>query len=267
MPLYEHGKQILLELGLTLTQARLYVAILRLAGSSSVKAISNFSGIARQDVYRTIAELQQLGLVEKVIATPTRFQAIPLQEALTLLLQTRNQKTCTLQKQAERLVTIFPEKAEGLIEGQEVEQILIVSERTALMRLIKKAVEATKNCILIIGSWNDCARWLGVLPDTWNSAAKKGVNIRWLMSEKKNTNPLPEIVVATLRKNNFLLKVLPNKPILRCGICDGRGAFMPLSSNPDAVESPALWTNNRVIILLMEHYFETMWKKSSKMQS
>ena len=265
MSLHEGIEKILRELGLTLTQARLYVAIARLAGSSSVKAISNFSGIARQDVYRTIAELQQLGLVEKVIAAPTRFQTTPLQEAVTLLLQTRNQKTCTLQKEAERLITLFPEKAEGLIDGQEVEQFLQVSERTALIRLMNKAVEATRKYILIIASWNACARWLCIFPDTWNNAVNKGVNIRWLTAEKKNTNPLPEIMVAALQKKNFLQKVLPNKPMARCGICDGRVGFITISSNPDAVESPALWTNNRVIISLMEHYFETMWKKSSKM--
>jgi hypothetical protein len=31
-------------------------------------------------------------------------------------------------------------------------------------------------------------------------------------------------------------------------------------------ESPSLWTNNRVLISLIEYYFETMWKKSRKMQ-
>jgi sugar-specific transcriptional regulator TrmB len=266
LSLNEHGKQILLELGLTLSQARIYVAILRLGGSSSVKEVSNVSGVARQDVYRTIAELQQLGLVEKVIATPTRFQTTPLREALSILLQTRKQKTSTLQKEADRLVSLFPEKTEEQIDGQERDHFVLLSERTALMRFIKKVVEATRKYILIITSWNDCAQWLSILPEAWNNAAKKGVNIRWLTGKTENANPLPEIMVAALQKPNFLLRVLSDKPKARFGICDGTGAFMAISSNPNAAESPALWTNNRAIISLMEYYFETMWKKSIKMQ-
>jgi sugar-specific transcriptional regulator TrmB len=266
LSLHEHGKQTLRELGLTSSQARIYVAILRLGGSQSVKAISNFSDIARQDVYRTIAELQQLGLVEKVIATPTRFQTTPLRDSLSILLQTRKQKTRTLQEEADRLVSHFPEKTEERIYGQERDRFLLVSERTALMHLIKKVVEATRKYILIITSWNDCAQWHSILPEAWSNAAKKGVNIRWLTEKTENANLQPEIMMAALQKPNFLLRVLPHQPNARFGICDGTGAFMAISSNPNAAESPALWTNNRVIISLMEYYFETMWKKSSKMQ-
>jgi sugar-specific transcriptional regulator TrmB len=255
-----------LQLGLTSSQARIYVALLRLGSSSSVKEVSNVSGVARQDVYRTIAELQQLGLVEKVIASPTRFQSIPLRETLSRLLQTRKQKTRTLQEEADKLASLFSEKAEGRIDAQERDRFVLVSERTALMRLIKKVVEATREYILIITSWNDCAQWLGILPEAWSNASKKGVNIRWLTGKTENPNLPPEIMVTALQKPNFLLRVLPHQPKARFGICDGMGAFMAISSNPNAAESPALWTNNRVIISLMEYYFETMWKKSKKMQ-
>jgi len=40
------------------------------------------SGVARQDVYRVLLELQKLGIVEKIIATPNRFRALPPMAAL-----------------------------------------------------------------------------------------------------------------------------------------------------------------------------------------
>ena len=56
--------QILVDLGLTLLQAKVFLALL-VRGTSKVTEISQVSKVSRPDVYRSLSKLQEFGLVEK----------------------------------------------------------------------------------------------------------------------------------------------------------------------------------------------------------
>ena len=56
--------KILMDLGLTLLQAKAYLALSQL-GKATVKTISKTANVARQDVYRVMLALEKLGLAEK----------------------------------------------------------------------------------------------------------------------------------------------------------------------------------------------------------
>ncbi len=71
----EEGKvQTLTELGLTGRQARVFLNLLK-CESSTARALSMSSDLARQDTYKVLDELQELGLVEREISVPTKFTA------------------------------------------------------------------------------------------------------------------------------------------------------------------------------------------------
>lgn len=73
--------QTFVNLGLTYLQAKVYVTLLRLGDvGAEVRKIASASVIARQDVYRILPALQKMGLVEKVVAIPTIYRPIPLEE-------------------------------------------------------------------------------------------------------------------------------------------------------------------------------------------
>jgi sugar-specific transcriptional regulator TrmB len=57
--------QTLTCLGLTLCQARVYLALAR-SGMSTAKTISKVSKVTREDIYRIMPTLQKLGLVENI---------------------------------------------------------------------------------------------------------------------------------------------------------------------------------------------------------
>jgi len=65
----------LIELGLTLNQARIYVALLHSEKPVTAKEISKITDITRQDVYRILPNLQKTGLLEKTITAPAMFKA------------------------------------------------------------------------------------------------------------------------------------------------------------------------------------------------
>jgi sugar-specific transcriptional regulator TrmB len=97
--------QVLESFGLTLNEARVFLA-LTLLGTANVKKISKSSNVAREAVYRVLPRLQKLGLVEKEISRPTRFSALTLDDAVTVLLALRNRETRDLQEKAKVLLRI-----------------------------------------------------------------------------------------------------------------------------------------------------------------
>ncbi len=56
---------LLLGLGLTVNQAKVYLAILKLE-KSSVSQIAKLSKVRREDVYRILPSLEILGLIERL---------------------------------------------------------------------------------------------------------------------------------------------------------------------------------------------------------
>lgn len=89
--------QTLMNLGLTLLQAKIYLALAQ-AGKTKIETISKASNIARQDIYRIMPTLQKLGLAEKIVTTPTMYKATPIKEGYYLLLQNKTQEYTELRK-------------------------------------------------------------------------------------------------------------------------------------------------------------------------
>jgi len=80
----EENTDLLLGLGLSLNQARVYLAILKLE-RTAVGKITKFSKVRREEVYRTLPALEKMGLVERLLGNPTEVRATPISDALTFL--------------------------------------------------------------------------------------------------------------------------------------------------------------------------------------
>ena len=212
---------MLRELGLTFSQAKVYIVLSKLGESCTAKMASDSCNVARQDVYRIIAELQQLGLVEKVIAKPTRFRTTPIREAISLLLENRRIKTSALQIKAFELAADFIEKYHDPILENDNDQFVLLSEKTAFVRLAKKAVEANGKNMLIITSCKECVQLLSVLSDVWKNAFKNGINVRWLTEQSTNGSLIQGIAPEVARSPYFSLRVLQDLPVARLGVYDG----------------------------------------------
>jgi sugar-specific transcriptional regulator TrmB len=254
-----YGERTLRELGLTLLQARVYLALLKIGTNSNVKAISVFSKVARQDVYQKINELRELGLVEMIIANPALFRAIPLQETATILMERKNQRTHVLMEEVTELFSHFAKnKVIGL--NQENNQFILVPKKDVLVRRIKKAVENAHESILIMTPWRESTQWLFTLHDSWENALNKGVKIRWLTEKQKTRYLLNETTRNLIQNPNFTLRTNLASPKARFGIYDNKEVVITVLNTTNATDSPALWTNNAAVTFIMKDYFETKWE-------
>jgi sugar-specific transcriptional regulator TrmB len=261
----DHGEKIIRELGLTFSQARVYIALVRLGDPTTARAVSSFLNIARQDVYQLVVELQKLGIVELVIGKPEMFRAIPMQETVSILMDRRNRKTSALLSEATELLGRLPEKPEATIQ-QDNRQFLLIPEKEVLIHRIGKAIETAQKSIRVITPWKELIQWLLLLDKCWSQALRRDVTIQWVTEKQMNADSNPENIAAFLKNPRFKLKTVSNLAKKRLAIYDGKEVFIATLSRANAAESPALWTNNSVIIDILADYFEMKWKVGTKKQ-
>ena len=88
----DENTDLLLGLGLSLNQARVYLAILKLE-KTTVGQVAKFSKVRREDVYRLLPSLEKMGLIERLIGKPTEVRATPISDALSLLVTEEKNKS------------------------------------------------------------------------------------------------------------------------------------------------------------------------------
>ena len=213
MAIQEEDIRILMRLGLTSSQAKVYLALLRL-GQATGKALSQHSKVARQEVYRVLAELQEKGLVEKIIAAPTEFKPIPIEDCLSILIKRKEKKISEIKIEATKLLQQFKENKENTIQEYEP-QFILVPEKEAYLRRFINAIENTQTSCCMILHWN-CFRY-GMIEDTelWKKTVEKGVKIRFIVYKSKDEKAVSRIAQTLKNMGSFKVKYIFTPPQLQ----------------------------------------------------
>jgi HTH-type transcriptional regulator, sugar sensing transcriptional regulator len=259
LPLQEHETRLLQDLGLTSPQARVYLALANRGTAETASQISTASNVARQDVYRTLTELQELSLIERIIAKQATFKAIPVQEAVDILIERQKHKTRNLREKATETFKVLAEAKKDALVHQDNPKIVLVPKKELLIRRIKKAIETSQECVCAITPWHEFVQFQFMMHEQWKQALNSGVTIRWITPQPPSTSSYLESNVSFLKHPNFTLRIKENNPDVRFSIHDNREVFFAISSATNAAESPALWTSNPIFLFFLKDYFELSW--------
>ena len=100
--------QTLVDLGLTVLQSKVYITLIK-SGPSTGRITAKMAQVAPQDVYRVLTELQEKGLVEKIIAKPAMYKATTFKESISVLLQNKKEEYIEIEKQVKIMANNFSE--------------------------------------------------------------------------------------------------------------------------------------------------------------
>jgi sugar-specific transcriptional regulator TrmB len=255
----------LTELGLTSTQAKIYFALAK-SSNLTANAIAGLSSVSRPDVYRILNQLQENGLVEKIIAKPEEFRAIPIEECVSLLLQRRIKKTQNLQSRGLKLVQSM-KKTESVqsTQGSKVEFVFIPSKRTAYVRS-ERMLAGLKKSLLFVGSTTSMSAWLTEYYSGMEAALVKGIDCRMILPKTGLSN-LKDPFNTLKKYPNFKLERIDGFPKASFSIWDKIEMLITTSSYNDPVPPATLWSNNKNLIDLCADYFDCLWQKSEDSKS
>jgi sugar-specific transcriptional regulator TrmB len=255
--------QVLIDLGLTLKQARVYLALVK-SGPSRISAISKISKVARPDVYQTLSKLQQLGLVEEIVETPLEYRATPMNEGVSLLLETKTEQYKKVRSQTQMLLDAAKMKKPNEKKKIEKPQFVLIPKGRTIER-IKTAIEKAQLSIDLVLCWKRFSHGIAsAFAESMEIAWAKNVKIRFII-ESPPKNKTAEQLIQFCREKPFCqIRLIHNHPKAVFGIYDKKEIFIIVFPKTHLPGSPALWSNNRSLIALAENHFETLWLTAMK---
>jgi sugar-specific transcriptional regulator TrmB len=249
----EESLQLMNSLGLSVLEAKVYLTLAKI-GKASAKTISKASNISQPDVYRVLSKLENHGLVEREVAIPNQFKATALDEGLALLLQRRDNQSAMLHKKATELLQDFKEKEEKTALQEETPKFVLVP--AAHVYKIRNAVDNAQTDVLCFTSLDMFTKLRFITEDVWKRCVKRGIKFQFIIG-----NPHEEKVVLKLDpvlKNNDCFEIKWTRTPMPCMILiDKKEIFLRTEMN---LEAPVLWSNNPVIVAMIQEHFETKWR-------
>ena len=249
---------ILEELGMTATQAKIYLSLVK-SKCLTAHAIANISKIARPDVYRILPMLEEAGFVERIIASPVEFHAIPIDACISILMKKRIMKTAELQQKTLCLAKEFCRKP----ENEEIDdkfEFLLIPNKAAIYKKAENMIKIVQEQICFLGLQKRMDSWLSQYYAQLEIALARNVNIKIIMPKTENAKP-NEAFKKMRKYSNFQLKIISKEPESGFSVWDKKEVLITTSVVDTPLPFPTLWSRNKAIVALSQNYFDLLWQE------
>ncbi|MCW4028492.1 MAG: hypothetical protein NWE92_02445 [Candidatus Bathyarchaeota archaeon] len=252
--------QTLKGFGLSGLQAKTYLTLLEL-GEADTKTIAKASNVARQEIYRVMPSLQELGLGKKRIGKmgkPAHFKATPLEDALDILIKKEKEKITRLEDKHSRLINNLQNERTDKFNAVET-QFIVTSKLMPFFDSHEKLLSQTKEKIDIMVP----AIGLDRFSKSWAQLKKvmnkrRDLKVRVVIQKVKEDATLPKTI---LDYPDFELRYAPKDVTFGMYIFDQRELTLSIAENDGL---PSLWSNNPNLVILAENYYNQMWEKATE---
>ncbi len=265
MEIQEEDVKTLTSLELTPRQARVYLALV-LTGRTTIKKIAKVAKVSRQDIYRIIAALQKLGLVDRALTLPATFKAVSLEEGLAILLQRQKKALCKTQLEAERLFEKFREQLPDANSPQEEPQFILIAGRERIATAFREDLATAQKCISMSSSWEVFREFIFDFNLNLTEAGKRGVVFRAAINRPYNDNAFLAITQFLKKNPMFSLRFTREEKPLFMLITDKNAVnmFMDTITTVYTNDLTMMKSTNRIFTNLAQFYFESMWNQAEK---
>jgi DNA-binding Lrp family transcriptional regulator len=259
--------EVLTKLGLTKLQVRVYLVLNKL-GNAPIKTISENTKIDRAHTYQIIAKLQEMGLVQKIIANPNLFRSLPLREGIQILFSRKVAAFREFEENTkDQIKKINRQKVAKVVQNEEPQIVLTESKEAnkrifvKLFRNIKKSYDGIFLC-----PENFCHYLLNVLDGTDSTTQKllnRGIKFRLIVcnvGEKKISMRILETVEKLNQEGGFKIRYTQSCTASQFGIIDEKETYMFTGPSSELWDKTSLTSNNPVIVAMAQGYFNQMWQ-------
>ena len=251
----------LLEFGLTQNQARVYLFLSKNT-SKSAPDISKSLKIARTETYHLLNGLQSKGITIAAFGKPTKFQAVPFDKSINILVNNERSRIDELEKQTLYMISqwnLIPdtETAEALIKENRFQ---IVQGKVSIVGKLNQLINSAKKDVLLLGSEKDFMKFYHT--DFIDSVKDTKINLKILMSSNNNSPYIVDELPAKCIKK-FEDSLGENLWFL---IKDCEEIFFFIKNNENE-EMLAVWTDSKTMLNSMKLLFNMIWKKAEMFEN
>jgi sugar-specific transcriptional regulator TrmB len=253
---HTHHLQTLNQLGLTPNQGKIYLTLLH-TGKTTGSIISKETGLARQEIYRILNELHTLGLIEKIINTPTEFQAIPIQEGISVLMMKKCRELEQTKEQIQSLVDEYT-IVKCTIPQKEY-KFLMIPPKTISHEARERMFQNSKETIQLISTNKRFSQGISHFFEVWENTLKRNVVVQVIIvGDETKFKGSPRL--RHLQQYPNFNAAFTHKPGASLLIVDKSEAIVTLEPKGDLGASPVLWTNHPEVLSIYIDYFTNLWE-------
>ena len=249
--------ETLVKLGLNVVQAKAYLTLLRV-GPEKAKEIARASRIARPDIYRTLAKLHELGLVEKIITNPVKFKAVPIAETLVILFRRRGAENEKIRTGAATLQQRYREVEKTALKNDGT-QFVLIPKKEAVMVNARQLSEAAQKTLHLVVPAKKLLPLIANYSDMFQEVLDRKVSVKIVTEKTDNKNSLIKSISELNRSPHFELRMVLEPLVVQFGVFDSEKILLSTSAKEHFTEVPAIFSDNPDVIELANHYFETRW--------
>jgi sugar-specific transcriptional regulator TrmB len=252
--------KILHQLGLSYTQARVYLALAEIV-EAPVKTISKRSGIDRAEIYRKMPTLLKMGLIEKELSVPIKFKAVPIKEGLDLLQKRENIKHQELQKRIIRVAKKLNEN-NNKVKKENENQFAIIPGKKAHIEWIKKKHDKLQRNTHGILTWKDDKAIHMFCEKEIERARSRNVESKIIIYVPENEKKEFENYQKSNNiQNSSQKRIISEQPLVFGGIFDNNEVVIGTTpNNPIQTGETVFWSNNSAVVSLFRNHFDQLWK-------
>jgi sugar-specific transcriptional regulator TrmB len=257
--------ETLTRLGLTERQAKVYLALLRI-GPSKAEAISIASSVHRPEVYRVVDRLQEIGLAEKHLSTPTMFSAVPINDAVAVLVSRKTMELKETYRKAKSLISRLDQE-NGPAKRKLAESPVLVISENEYFKKMRCSVEKSRNSVEVVTTSERLRSWFFLFDSLLEKTLRRNVAIRVITEEHENRLLPKNLVAFSETQFGFELRTVINAPSASVVILDNREVSAIINRTDSLTSETHLWSNNESWLALCQGYFNSLWSQGKPVTS
>jgi sugar-specific transcriptional regulator TrmB len=251
----------LTQLGLTPLQARIYM-ILYYSGKNKVLAISKNANIDRSNTYRTILQLENIGLVTKIIGTPNVYQALALKDAVSSLVNSRKMEYNKVQNTAQELMNKYSLLSAKLPEKNHEFRMIKMTKDAEQEEIINRCKIIRESNDLLINKKTFLQGMIDLAPEQL-ACIRRGVKFR-VITEKIKTQRILKKLKPFIAEPNFQIRYTLNAPESELEINDKKIAHVLLVPFSGLGERTMLIVDHQGCVEMFRSHFEKVWNEAQE---
>jgi sugar-specific transcriptional regulator TrmB len=227
----------------------------------TAKSVSKASGVAREIVYQIIPKLQKKGLVDELVTTPKTFKAVPLEDALAVLLEHRKQEDKELFAKAKEMAK--KQQQNNSVIKNEDSNITIIAPKKGDPNWKRDWTTYQKSVDLIMPA-HKFLQWPQYFAElTIEEAAKKNLKMHMVTDKETQSileNPPAKFFSPSLAsKLKYIEYRFVDKVPVELVIFDKKIMYVSTQKEKQTKDMVWLRSNNGFLVEMANNYFESLW--------
>jgi sugar-specific transcriptional regulator TrmB len=260
-------------LGLTQMDSKVYLFLAK-RGLQQARDISKSLKMNKQQLYRSLTNLQSKGIVSATLEHPARFSAIPFEKVLDLYVRTKTEEAQSIQQNKDAILSVWRSIAVG--DTDAAARFMVIEGRNVIYSKIQQMIQETRKQLSVISTVPSLVRadQFGLFDVGSEHPSKSKIQFNFLTNlSEQNVDAMKSLLKEMANAKINLEARAPDLGLNlfpRMLIRDEEEAMFFITSKTEAPsteqDDACLWTNCKALVQAFTAVFEDIWRNATDIQ-